>query len=134
MSHPVGYVGADPSAPLDTSGGDVVASHTLWRPQWGADELSALCESLGERRLFVVEPTSGLGYRRLLQWLAAPLWRRRLGYDYNRDLPTDLRAAGFQIHAIDRFTVGRLTIRTYFYGELGRRRHPLEAGFDADRS
>lgn len=110
--------------PVDDQSGDVVAHCVLWSEQWTVDALTELCEELGDRRLIMVEPAPGLGPRRLAQWLLTYWWRRRLGYDYNRDLPIELRRAGFEIHTIDRFTVGRLTIRTYFYAELAPRRFP----------
>lgn len=121
-NEPVHELERVPTALLDEHSGDIVAHCVLWSEQWTAEALAELCEKLGDRRLIVVEPAPGLGPRRMAQWLLTWWWRRRLGYDYNRDLPIELRRAGFQFHAIDRFTVGRLTIRTYFYGELGKRR------------
>lgn len=83
--------GVDPAAELDTirglGRGVVVGSEmALWR--WSPDALARLCELVRELDglLVFIEPTAGLGWRRLLQ-----LPGRR----YRRDIPAELRAAGF---------------------------------------
>ena len=73
---------------------------------------------LGSGRLIAVEPVAGLGVHRGIQWILTLWWRRRLGHHFNRDLPMELRAAGFTTETVDRFTVGRLSVRTYAYMEL----------------
>ncbi len=101
--------------------GDLVASQVLWGPTWDWASLSELCRLLEDRRLFAVEPVPTLGVRRWAQRALAPWWRRVLGHDFERDVPVEVRKAGFQIFAIDRFAVGRLGLRTYAYLELGPR-------------
>ncbi|MEM9134568.1 MAG: hypothetical protein AAF962_02635 [Actinomycetota bacterium] len=104
--------------------GDLVATVVLWGPTWDRAALSELCRLLEGRRLFAVEPVPTLGVRRLVQRMLAPLWRRLLGHDFECDVPVELRQAGFQIFAIDRFAVDRLGLRTYAYLELGPRLVP----------
>jgi hypothetical protein len=101
---------------------DRVEACTLWSAAWDGDALIELRATLGPNRLATVEPVAGLGWRRLVQRLLAPWWRRRLGHDFDRDLPRELRAAGFTIDEIDRFTADPLGLRTYAYLELSS--HP----------
>ncbi|MEM8923939.1 MAG: hypothetical protein AAGD35_10595, partial [Actinomycetota bacterium] len=84
-------------------GRPLLADRVLWHRRWDEPALVALRNTLGHRRLHAVEPAPCLGTARLFQWLLGPWWRRRLGHDFNRDLPMELRRAGFQIFAIDRF-------------------------------
>jgi len=98
--------------------GGVISTMVLWAPPWDHRALVELREQLGSRRLIAVEPVSALGLRRAGQRLATPLLRRRFGLDFNRDLPRELRLAGFAIEAADRFTAGTLSIETYAYLEL----------------
>lgn len=103
------------------SGGDVVARLVLWSPGWDAEALRQLRAQLASgppnRRLIFVEPVPDIGWRRRLQRLGRRLWRTRLGYSFERDLPAELRTAGFTIDTLDRFSIGRLGLRTYAYGE-----------------
>ena len=117
--HVLDEVPAPLPEPLD---GDVVATNVLWDRRWTMAALADLCQQLGDRRLFVIEPTPALGLRRVVQWLTSRWLRRRVGHDFDRDLPVDLRRAGLQIFTIERFSVGQTTLRTYFYAELGQRR------------
>lgn len=104
--------------------GDLLSVGELWRPHWTPARLRRLVDELGEDRLFVVEPVSGLGLRRVLQWVTTPIWRRRRGHTFNRDLPIQLRAAGLEFHEIDRFSTGPLGLCTYAYVEAAQsRRH-----------
>ena len=73
---------------------------------------------MGSHRLLAVEPVAGIGWRRLVQGVLTPWWRRRLGHHFNRDLPIELRAAGFTVDQIDRFTAGPLGLQSYAYIEL----------------
>jgi hypothetical protein len=57
-----------------------------------------------------------VGLRRVAQWLLTPFWRLRRGHTFNRDLPADLRRAGFALTEIDRFAAGAAGIRTYASG------------------
>lgn len=98
------------------------ASCVLWAPAWDHDALVRLRSQLGSRQLVAVEPVAGLWPRRLVQWVLTPWWRHKLGHDFNRDLPRELRAAGFTIATVDRFTTGSLAIKTYAHLELSA--HP----------
>jgi hypothetical protein len=119
LTSPIHELGPDPLQPWpERHVGGVLCDGVLWAPAWDHDALVEVRHRLGSRRLIAVEPVSGLGLRRVVQWLATPSLRRRLGHHFNRDLPIELRAAGFTIDAIDRFSPGRLTARTYAYLEL----------------
>ncbi|MCP3992026.1 MAG: hypothetical protein GY724_23340 [Actinomycetia bacterium] len=114
--------GQDGEAASGAGAGPLLATCVLWLPAWDQDALVRLRNQLGSRPLVAVEPVAGLGLRRLVQWLLTPWWRHQLGHDFNRDLPIELRAAGFTVDTIDRFTAGRLAIKTYAYLELSS--HP----------
>ncbi|MDH3681085.1 MAG: hypothetical protein OEV40_14195 [Acidimicrobiia bacterium] len=100
--------------------GDELMTLALWSPEWTDEALRRLRGELtgGERRrrLLFVEPTAGLGWRRVVQLAAGPLLRRRLGHDFRRDVPVALRRAGFAIDTLDRFGVGLGGVRTYVRG------------------
>lgn len=93
----------------------------LWSPAWDRAELEALRQRMeaagGGRHLIFVEPVSALGWRRLAQRVLGRRWRRRLGHSFERDVPAELRAAGFVLTTIDRFALGPGSVRTYAYGE-----------------
>jgi hypothetical protein len=114
------YAVANLGSGTDDDGSEhpLFASCVLWRPAWDHEALVQLRSRLGTRRLVAVEPVAGLGPWRLIQWVLTPWWRHRLGTDFNRDLPRELRVAGFTIDTVDRFTVGSMPIRTYAYLEL----------------
>lgn len=87
--------------------GVVVGSDSsLWR--WSAASLRRMSDLLRERDglLVFVEPTAGLGWRRLLQLT---------GTRYRRDIPAELRAAGFSVTTQVRLRHG--LIGTYVRGE-----------------
>ncbi len=97
--------------------GDLVATSVLWSPSWDQRALARLYAGLGERRLVFVEPTAGLGWRRVVQRLLSPLWSRRLSHTFDRDVVGELREAGFVIITLDRFALGAGGLRTYAFGE-----------------
>lgn len=78
----------------------------LWR--WPPVSLRRLSEALRERRglLVFLEPTADWGWRRPVQLL---------GRRYRRDIPADLRAAGFSVTTQVRLRHG--VIGTYVRGE-----------------
>ncbi|MGF1598616.1 MAG: hypothetical protein ACFCVK_17095 [Acidimicrobiales bacterium] len=116
---------ADPDGVLDGIDTDpdaaVLAVTVLWSPAWSSADLGALAARLGPGRLLFVEPTAGLGWRRVLQRALAPVFRRLLGHDFDRDVPAELRRAGFLVTAVDRFHTDRAGILSYAYGEAIRR-------------
>jgi hypothetical protein len=77
--------------PKPVVGSDMV----LWT--WPPAELAGLSTALEETGgiLVFLEPTAGLGLRRAAQLAAGRLLRRTRGHDYRRDIPAELRAAGF---------------------------------------
>lgn len=87
--------------------GLVVGSEmVLWRwPSAALAELSALLRDRGGLLVFI-EPTAGLGWRRAMQLL---------GRKYHRDVPAELRAAGFSVTTQVRLRHG--FIGTYVRGE-----------------
>ncbi|MEL7155055.1 MAG: hypothetical protein AAFN30_00495 [Actinomycetota bacterium] len=113
-----------PEGSSAASEGDLLADRVLWHPSWDGAALRRLCGQLGDRRLFAVEPVPTLGTARLGQRLLGPYWRRRLGHDFEADVPRELRRAGFQIFVIDRFAVDPLGLQTYAYLEVGPRLVP----------
>lgn len=102
---------------VPNSARSALAEYALWSPRWDHDALVRLRDDLDGRPLVLVEPVPGLGLRRLLQWLLTPWWRWRHRHAFNRDLPVDLRAAGFVLTDIDRFTTGKTGLRTYLCGK-----------------
>ena len=79
--------------PKPVVGSDMVV--WTWPPAALAD-LSAVVEEAGGILVFL-EPTAGLGLRRAAQIAAGRLFRRTRGHDYRRDIPAELRAAGFVV-------------------------------------
>ena len=77
--------------PKPVVGSDMVL--WTWPPAALAD-LSAAVEEAGGIVVFL-EPTAGLGLRRAAQIAAGGLFRRTRAHDYRRDIPAELRAAGF---------------------------------------
>ena len=117
------------------SAGDLVARLVLWSPRWDMDALRDLCRRVDEgpdgRRLIFVEPLSATGWRRVVQRAMSGYWVRRLGHNFDRDLPVDLRHAGFMINTLDRFSLGPLGLWTYAYGEaVVKASEPLDAELD----
>lgn len=100
----------------DPDHGPVVLSDTvLWQwPDWALHRLSDLLLARGGILVFV-EPTAGLAIRRVGQRLGRRWLRRRLGHDFERDIPADLRAAGFVVTTQVRLRHGR--VGDYVRGE-----------------
>jgi len=116
--------------PTDRGGsGDVVVSSLLHGEPWDIPTVSAVCarmaEGAGSGRLLFLEPTASSGWRALIQrssgfglLLDRGLGRRLGGgHHFDRDVPEEIRAAGFMINTLDRFSLGPLGIGTYVYGE-----------------
>ncbi|MFW2384126.1 MAG: hypothetical protein ACN4GZ_20405 [Acidimicrobiales bacterium] len=80
---------------------------SLWRRDASLAAISALAETapVGARFVFV-EPTLGVGFSAILQRIARPLFTRRLGFSFHRDIPAFLRSAGWQLTTVKRVTVG----------------------------
>jgi len=95
----------------------------LWT--WSAADLDRLSRLLQERNgvLVFLEPTAGLGLRRAGQRLGRPWFERRLGHHFERDVPAELRAAGFIVTTQVRFRHG--LVGDYVRGEA---RHFRPAG------
>lgn len=103
----------DPTAPV------VVADGVLWQAT-GA-QLAALSASLRRGQVLVfLEPTAEIGWRRTVQRVGRPLWRRLSGHHFDTDVPEDLRRAGLQVTDLNRFGVGPAELRSY---ALGRAEH-----------
>ncbi len=119
-----GAPGRDPAK--DGAVGDLVATCVLWSQAWdpaALAELHALVdEADGARRLLAVEPVPALGLARLGQRVGRRWLHRRHGHHFERDLPRELRAVGFQVFAIDRFRTDRFGLATYALLVLGPRR------------
>lgn len=93
----------------------VVADGILWQADQG--ELAALAAALGPDRFLVfLEPTADLGWRQRVNGLGRSLWRRRLGHDFDTDVPAVLRSAGLEVLDLRRFGVGRRQLRSYAMG------------------
>lgn len=112
---PAQHLATDSAA--DFGDAPVLARCVLWSPAWDRAALTELHRRLNGNRLIFVEPTAGLGRRRLAQRAGRRLWLRRHGHDYERDVPAELRSAGFMINTLDRFAVGPGSIQMYAYGE-----------------
>lgn len=101
----------DPAADLEAIAGlgtGVVAASDLKLWRWPVTSLRRLSDLLRDvdGLLVFVEPTAGMGWRRALQ-LA--------GRRYRRDIPAELRAAGFVVTTQVR--LGHGAIGTYVRGE-----------------
>ena len=77
--------------------------------QWSPAQLGKLSDLLkqADGDLVFIEPTAGLGLRRVVQLAAGPAFQRLRGHDYRRDVPAELRSVGFivttQVRLRDRF-------------------------------
>lgn len=85
----------------------VVSYLAMWRPDGAARRLGRLRRQLpsGSRVLFA-EPTVGLGTAAVLQRYGRTVAVKRLGLSFHRDIPNDLRQAGFEVTTVLRFSVG----------------------------
>lgn len=85
----------------------VVSYLAMWRPDGSLRRLDRLRRQLpsGSRVLFA-EPTVGLGTAAVLQRYGRTVAVKRLGLSFHRDIPSDLRQAGFEVTTVLRFSVG----------------------------
>lgn len=98
----------------------LVADCVLWRADDAAvDRLVAAVEARAV--LLFLEPTAELGWRRLVQWLATPLWLRLVGHHFGSDVPARLRATGLLVTDVDRFELGLGGVRSYVAGRARAR-------------
>ena len=97
----------------------IVGYLALWRRASSVAVLAALREVAQEgTRLAFVEPTLGLGLSSLVQRLARPLFERRLGFSFHRDIPALLRESGWQLTTVKRVSVGvPSSVMTFVVGE-----------------
>ena len=83
------------------------ADMVLWT--WNTAELAQLSTAVASiaGTLVFLEPTAGLGIRRMTQRIGRRWFRRARGHHYERDVPAELRAAGFivttQVRLRERF-------------------------------
>jgi hypothetical protein len=100
----------------------------LWAwPPSDLRRLSAAVEAT-EGIVVFVEPTAGLGVRRALQRAGRRWFRRRLGHDFESDVPAALRAAGFIVTTQVRLRHG--PVADYVRGEA--RHFPVSFGSSND--
>ncbi len=81
----------------------IISYLSLWRRAASGAAIAALGETapVGTRFVFV-EPTLGVGLASMIQRVARPLFTRRLGLSFHRDIPAFLRAAGWQLTTVKR--------------------------------
>lgn len=106
----------------------IISYLSLWRRDASHAALAALAEvvPVGSRFVFV-EPTLGLGFSSLIQRVARPLLKRRLGVSFHRDIPAVLRSAGWQLTTVKRVSVGApAAVMTFAVGEA--RKYPAGRG------
>jgi hypothetical protein len=114
---------------IHDQGGEVmiISYLSLWRREASRAVVAALAEvvPVGSRLVFV-EPTRGLGFSSLIQRVARPLFARRLGMSFHRDIPAFLRSAGWQLTTVKRVSVGApASVMTFAVGEA--RKYPPNA-------
>ena len=92
---------------------------TLWNRASNNAALVALREIAADgSRMVFVEPTLGVGVASLLQRIAKPMLRRRIGLSFHRDIPAIIRAAGWQLTTVNRVSVGApASVMTFVVGE-----------------
>lgn len=85
--------------------GDVVLVGQIAQGRLGEADLSDLVGRMGEsNKLCFVEPVCGVGLGRGLQKGIAGLMRSRWGWDFESDVPAIIRASGFRVISVDRFS------------------------------
>ncbi|NNC40850.1 MAG: hypothetical protein HKN95_09170 [Acidimicrobiia bacterium] len=107
-------------------GGEVmiISYLSMWRRDASRAVIAALAEvvPIGSRLVFV-EPTLGLGFSSVIQRVARPLFTRRLGLSFHRDIPSYLRSVGWQPTTVKRVSVGApASVMTFAVGEA--RKYP----------
>ncbi len=119
---------ADLAGPYDT----IVCQLVLCAVPRPAATLAVLLDLLepGEGRLLFLEHAPPVPGRSVITSLARPWWRSlTAGCDLARDVPAELRRAGFIVTDVERFTMRTLQIpiRSCVTG-VARRRRTVEAG------
>jgi hypothetical protein len=97
----------------------IISYLSLWRRAASLAVITALAETsaVGTRFVFV-EPTLGVGLASIVQRAARPLFTRRLGFSFHRDIPAFLRSAGWQLTTVKRVSVGApASLMTFVVGE-----------------
>ena len=112
-------------------GGEVmiISYLSLWRRDASRAVIATLAEvvPIGSRLAFA-EPTLGLGFSSVIQRVARPLFTRRLGFSFHRDIPAYLRSAGWQPTTVKRVSVGApASVMTFAVGEA-RKYPPRDLG------
>lgn len=78
---------------------------------WRAEASPAFLRSLRlaappESRLFFVDPTAGVGLAGRAQSIGRVVLFKRLGLSFHRDMPRELRSAGWEPTTVQRFSAG----------------------------
>jgi len=111
----------DVPAWLKEAGGPavVLCYLTLWRREATESVLGDLREAAFDgTRLVFVEPTLGLSWGSLIQRLCRPMFMKRLGLSFHRDIPQFLRGAGWEPTTVNRVSVGLpASVMTFVVGE-----------------
>jgi hypothetical protein len=97
----------------------IISYLSLWRRTASMPVVAALGEvaPVGTRFVFV-EPTLAVGISSIVQRMARPLFTRRLGLSFHRDIPAFLRSAGWQLTTVKRVSVGApASLMTFAVGE-----------------
>lgn len=93
----------DPAGPAVS----IVSYLSMWQPHGSTARLERLRRRLpaGSRVVFV-EPTLGVGAAAGLQRAGRVIAVKRLGLSFHRDIPEELRRAGFEVTSVVRFSLG----------------------------
>ncbi len=96
--------------------GCVVADFVLWHPKWEPQHFEQLSEILRPQgRVVFLEPVATYGWRRRLHRRMQARFRRDLRYDFEKDVPADLRRSGLILTTVDRFDLART--QSYAWGQ-----------------
>lgn len=111
----------DPAGPALT----IVSYLSMWRADGSAFRLDQLRRRMPEgSRLVFGEPTLGVGAAAGLQRVGRVVAVKRLGLSFHRDIPEDLRRAGFEVTSVVRFSLGfPERLLTFVAGEARVHRH-----------
>lgn len=112
--------GGDPESELAAIDGEnltcVVADFVLWKPAWKPEHFTQLSQALLPDGVIVfIEPTATYGWRRHVHRRTQSMMRQRLGYDFEKDVPAELRRGGVRLTTVDRFELGRT--ESYVWGQ-----------------